>query len=279
MSLSIPKWLADAGVTKAIPSTRYTKVGGRRIRLIVLHFAVTPETASAAEGVAKYFQSGVKASSHFTTDNDSTVFQVPLEDVAWAAPGANHDGIQIEQAGTTQTREQWLDPYSLAMLDRTARLVVALAQHEGIPMVHLTDAQLAAGKAGIVDHWAVNRVYKRSDHTDCGAQFPWDHFMARVAYFAGTNHQEDDMPITDKVVPSAMLGKNEPAVAIPRALDLIMRWSLEARDNAIQARKIAEAQALKGGALTEDEVKAAVREALSEAAQIEVVVRPQEVTP
>lgn len=86
--------------------------------------------------------------------------------------------------------------------------------------------------------------------------------------------EETDMSMTDKVVPSPMLA-NEEFVSPIRALDLVMRWSLEARDNAIQGRKIAEAQALKGAALTPDEVKAAVKEALSEAAQIDVVVRPE----
>lgn len=94
--------------------------------------------------------------------------------------------------------------------------------------------------------------------------------------------QEDDMPLTDadarklltetKVVPSLMLG-NEDTVSVARALDLMMRWALEARDNAVVARKVSEAQAKLGRPLTADEVKAAVSAALSEKAQIDVVVK------
>lgn len=105
-----------------------------------------------------------------------------------------------------------------------------------------------------------------------------------IAKFIQYLKQEDDMPLTDadakklltetEVVPSAML-KNEATVSVARALDLMMRWSLEARDNAVVARKVAEATALKGASLTPDEVKAAVKAALSEAASIEVVVKSQ----
>lgn len=118
-----------------------------------------------------------------------------------------------------------------------------------------------------------------NDHGDPGA-FPIDRFIQHL-------NQEDDMPsakevadaiLNAKVVPAPMLGEREQLIAIPRSSELAMRWALEARDNAIQARKLAEAAALKGSALTPDEVKAAVREALSEAAQIDVVVRPA-VTP
>lgn len=172
-------------VTTTIPSTKYT-VASRKakdIRLIVLHLAITAETKTAAEAVARYFQSGVRASSHFTTDNDSIVGQVRLEDVAWAAPGANHDGVQIEQAGSIQSPAQWSDDYSLDMLNNTARLTAALCRVLGIPPVRLTDAEIRDGKRGIVDHWAVNRVYRRSDHTDCGEHFPWKTFMALVVRF------------------------------------------------------------------------------------------------
>jgi hypothetical protein len=99
--------------------------------------------------------------------------------------------------------------------------------------------------------------------------------------------QEDDMPLTNAdadlilnraVIPAGMLGESEQTVSVKRALDLVMRWALEARDNAIVARTVAEAQATLGRPMTADEVSAAVKSALSEAASIEVVVK-KEVTP
>jgi hypothetical protein len=42
-------------------------------------------------------------------------------DIAFAAPGVNSDGIQLELAGVArQTREEWLDPYSVLVLENAA---------------------------------------------------------------------------------------------------------------------------------------------------------------
>lgn len=188
MAVTYPKRVQEL-VTTTIPSTRYTSASRtkRDIRVIVQHLAITAEVSTAAEAVARYFQSGVRASSHFTTDDDSIVGQVRLEDVAWAAPGCNHDGVQIEQAGRLQTPAEWADDYSVAMLHNTAKLTAALCHELDIPPVHLSDAELRAGKRGIIDHWAATRVYKQSTHTDCGTHFPWDFFMGLVRrYYDGT---------------------------------------------------------------------------------------------
>lgn len=155
----------------------------KRLRLIVIHTMESPENDDTAENVAGWFAgaNAPLASAHACIDNDSVVLCLPPSDTAWAAPGANADGYQIEQAGrAAQGIAGWADAYSQSMLRLSAAHARSIAQSAGIPLVHLTDAQLAAGQAGFVGHDQVSRVYKKSDHTDPGPDFPWDQYMRLV---------------------------------------------------------------------------------------------------
>lgn len=153
------------------------------VRLIVIHTAETAELASAAEAIARYGQHpDVVSSWHVAVDSDSIIQCVKDSFVAYAAPGANHDGIQIElccYAG--QSAAQWRDPYSLAMLALGADAVAQYCLKYDLPAVHLTDAQLLAGNRGVVGHDQATRVYKKSTHMDPGPNFPWRRFMSMVA--------------------------------------------------------------------------------------------------
>ena len=168
----------------------YTPTQGRTIRVLVIHTMEAPEYVTTAEAVAGYFRTlpaTNKASAHFCVDNDTIVQCVDVRDVAYAAPGNNHDGIQIELAGTAhQTPAQWGDPYSLAVLDRAAKLAAQLCKEWGIPVKHLTDAQLAQGQKGIVGHVQVSNVYRKSSHWDPGNNFPWERFIQLVQFHSGT---------------------------------------------------------------------------------------------
>lgn len=166
----------------------FTKVGaskGRKVRVVVIHDMEAPETGKTAENVAKYFNTtNTKASAHICVDNNSIVQCVYDSDIAYAAPGANHDGIQVELAGYgNQTRAQWMDFYGIALLALGSDAVAQYCIKYGIPAVHLTDAELKAGKKGIVGHYQVSKVYKKSDHTDPGSGFPWDYFCESVKNF------------------------------------------------------------------------------------------------
>lgn len=168
----------------------FTATQGRSIDLIVIHTMEAPEGVNTAENVANYFRTlpaTNKASAHFCVDVDSIVQCVEIRDVAYAAPGANSNGIQIELAGTAnQTTAQWADDYSRRLLDRAAKLVAQLAKEWGIPIRHLTNQQLAAGEKGFIGHKQATDVFKLSNHTDPGANFPWDSFMALVKrYYDG----------------------------------------------------------------------------------------------
>lgn len=167
----------------------YYSTRDRRLRLIVMHTMESPEAGDTAESVAAWFAGPTSpvASAHACIDNDSIVLCLPPSATAFAAPGCNADGYQIELAGRAgQGAAGWADAYSQAELRLAAAHARSIAQSAGIPLVHLTDAQLAAGAAGFVGHDQVSRVYNRSDHTDPGPTFPWDQYMSLV--------RQDDTP-------------------------------------------------------------------------------------
>jgi hypothetical protein len=75
-------------------------------------------------------------------------------DIAAAAPGANTDGIHLELAGfAKQTREEWLDPYGVLLLDNAADAAAQYCLKYDIPAKQLRNAELATpGVKGIVGH-------------------------------------------------------------------------------------------------------------------------------
>jgi N-acetyl-anhydromuramyl-L-alanine amidase AmpD len=156
------------------------------VRLIVIHDMEFPERITAAEDVAKYFQHPDKPSScHVCIDSDSVVQCVKDSYVAFGAPGANNDGIQLELAGYgSQTPGQWRDKYSIALIAIAADVAAQYALKYSVPLIHLSDAELQAGKSGLIGHDQASRVYKKSDHTDPGPNFPWPRFIltARAMY-------------------------------------------------------------------------------------------------
>lgn len=152
------------------------------IRVIVIHDMEAPEGPLTAENCANYFRTtSTQASAHVCVDNNSAVRCVDDSDTAWAAPGANNDGLQIEIAGyMRQTRGQWLDIYTTAALGQAAKVTAAWAQKHNIPIRHLTVAQLKAGERGFVGHVDVSNAYHRTDHGDPGPNFPWTEFLNMV---------------------------------------------------------------------------------------------------
>lgn len=152
------------------------------LRLIVIHTMEAPEGPQTAENIASYFASGaVVASAHACVDQDSVVVCLPPTATAFAAPGANASGYQIEHAGyASQDGAGWADAESQSMLRLSAAHAREIALAAGIPLRHLSDDELAAGYAGFVGHDQVSRVYKRSDHWDPGPAFPWSEYMGLV---------------------------------------------------------------------------------------------------
>lgn len=154
------------------------------IRVIVIHTAEIAEVNNAAENLAAWAAgpNAPMASWHFAIDADSVVQCVREEDTAFAAPGANSDGVQCELAGRAgQGAAGWADAYSQAVLHRAARLVADLCRRHGLPVVKVDAAGLLRGERGIVGHADVTLAYRQSTHTDPGASFPWEAFIRLVS--------------------------------------------------------------------------------------------------
>ncbi len=170
----------------------------REVRVIVIHRMEAPEKGTTAENVAKFFQnlpSNNKASAHLCIDNNSIVQCVLDNDVAFAAPGANHNGIQLELAGfARQTRAEWLDEYGKALLENAANAAAQYCLKYNIPRKHLTNDQLRNGHEGIIGHVQATEVFKKSDHTDPGKGFPWDYFIERVEHYYTERKQKFAKP-------------------------------------------------------------------------------------
>lgn len=173
-----------------------TRIGPERsrpFRLAVLHTTEGGEGDTRAEQLVAICRdvagtvlqpSGRYAGSSYNGVFDTDCFRtiVPYDHVPYSAPGANNDGLHAVFPGRVdQGRTGWLDETSSAGIWIAAQWLLELERTEGIPAVRLTDAEVAAGHRGYVDHWTVSRVYKRTDHTDVGTSFPWDVLAGRIA--------------------------------------------------------------------------------------------------
>lgn len=166
-----------------------TKSGSNR--LFVLHTSEGAEGLTSAENLAAYMtrpgdrttDSGrVYGSSYqYVLDTDRVIPCVPEGVVSYSASGANHDGIHICFPGKAgQTREQWLDTISRAMIHQCAELLVERSGPTGIPLVRRSVADVLATMRGVCDHHVISLAYRRSTHTDVGPNFPWDVLAADV---------------------------------------------------------------------------------------------------
>jgi len=163
---------------------RWFTTANKQNDLIVIHDMEYPERWDAAEQVARYFatmSAASKASAHYCIDNNSIVQCVLDKDVAYAAPGANHDGIHLEHAGYAAQRPvEWADPYSSAELAISASLAAQLCQKYGIPPEFVAAPGLKVNHRGITTHAEVSRAFKQTTHTDPGVNFPIDHYIDMV---------------------------------------------------------------------------------------------------
>lgn len=170
-----------------VQARNYTSADRGRgdVSWIVLHSMEMPETINTAERCAEYFANTTRqASAHYCVDNNSIVQCVALHDVAWAAPGANSRGIQIELSGyANQSHPQWLDNFGIAMLRLAAEHVASLCKAYQIPMRYIDREGLLGGRPGITTHHQVSQAFKRSTHYDPGPHFPINQFCAMVNTF------------------------------------------------------------------------------------------------
>lgn len=164
----------EGDAMRFIQARNYTKGRSCSIDVLVIHTMENAEKPDGAENIAGWFAGSTapEASAHYCIDSDSVVQCVRDEDVAWHAPGANHDGLGFEHAGTArQTGRDWQDEFSVAMLERSARLVAKKCEQYEIPPVWLYPSDLQAGRRGITSHNNVSRAFHRSTHWDPGEGF------------------------------------------------------------------------------------------------------------
>jgi len=167
-----------------VEAANFTPAHRAKVDLVVLHSMENPEQKGAARRVAQWFAgSGApQASAHYLIDSTEIIRGVRDEDVAWAAPGANSNGIHLEHAGqASQSLSAWLDPYGRAMLSRSVSLCAALCVRWDIPPVALPAPALVARERGITTHAEVSRAFKRSSHWDPGPGFPLVEYVWRVS--------------------------------------------------------------------------------------------------
>jgi N-acetyl-anhydromuramyl-L-alanine amidase AmpD len=160
------------------------------IDLLVIHTMEAKEKPAQAIGVARWFAGELAptypapmASAHYNVDAGEVVQSVLECDVAFHAPGANHNGIGIEHAGfASQTPEDWEDEYSKNVLARSAALAAKLCLRFSIPVRWLTPADLGSGARGICGHVDVTNAFSHGrGHTDPGPSFPRDAYLADVS--------------------------------------------------------------------------------------------------
>jgi hypothetical protein len=190
------------GVDGFIQAKNYSQGNGRKITQWVIHDEEYPERTDAAWDVARFFAgaNAPQASAHACVDDRNAIGCVDWADIAWATghSACNAASISIEHSGyASQTREEWLDEYGMAMLDRSARLFAEVGHAlYGIPAVQLSPEQVARGEAGICGHWDVTVGYGiYGGHTDPGPQFPWDVYMDKINKLLGGSaaDEEDEM--------------------------------------------------------------------------------------
>ena len=190
-----------------VQARNYTKGRTHSIDLLVIHTMESPEKPDTAEAVANWFAGSTapQASAHYCIDNNSIVQCVKDTDVAWHAPGANHDGLGFEHAGrAAQSPADWSDAYSDQMLRLSGELVAQKCKEYGIPAVWLREADLLAGRRGITGHVQVSNAFKQSTHTDPGPSFPIERYLGYVKSHLGKQPDPHVNPNSIKSPPATV---------------------------------------------------------------------------
>lgn len=168
-----------------VPPRSWTNADRTSVQLIVIHATEGSEGPLSAEDGAAYDTRRTDGTStHFFHDQNSTVQCVRTEDVAHAARRqGNLRGIQHELCGRAgQGAGGWADAASQGTLRQAARQCARDSIKWGIPVRHLTVAQVASGARGFCGHVDVTYAFPQDngDHTDPGPDFPWTQFLGMV---------------------------------------------------------------------------------------------------
>lgn len=175
---------------------------GREPDLIVVHST----EGLGAENVARYLaQRKTNASAHDVIDDDTVVIGVWDEFIAWAAPGANQNGIQLELCGFARwSRAEWLKRLP-TLYNAAERAAQRIRKYPRIRPVWLdADALKRGERGGLTWHHAVTDALHLSTHTDPNNGhgltdgFPFDVFLDLVHQHLGGVPAEEEEMLTEK---------------------------------------------------------------------------------
>ncbi len=178
-----------------IASPNHSSRGGATVRLIVIH---TAEGALTTKALGNYFaNAATEVSSHVGIDDEGTEQYVDYSQESWSVRSANPISDDAELCGfAAWSRGTWINDH-MPMLHNAAAWISERCAARGIPCVHLTTAQVAAGKPGVIGHVDWTNAMHDGTHTDPGQNFPWDVVMALATGTtpAAASHHGDD-PMT-----------------------------------------------------------------------------------
>jgi len=159
------------------------------IDFIVLHDMEVTAYDTAAEAVGRYFEMLASGgSTHYGVDNDSIQQYLALGVICWGAPGANTNGVHIEQMGKASwSRDQWMAK-AKPTLERTAWLMARVHKRLAraglsLPLAVLTDAEVRGHHHGVTTHRQLTRVLGGS-HTDPGTGYPLEWVVHLARHYA-----------------------------------------------------------------------------------------------
>ena len=194
---------ATYGSRTPVHATRHGPMKTTVNKWVVLHTSEGGETTGSAEALSIFMtQPATKnnlASYNAVFDTDKVIPAVSYHVVPYAAGGGNAQGIHGCFPGrANQTRDQWLDDNSFAMIEQAALWILDVCQEFDIPPRRITWQQVKAGEKGICDHYDITQAFHKSTHTDVGIGFPWDVLFDEIdlALYPPQPPTEPDQPTT-----------------------------------------------------------------------------------
>lgn len=169
------------------------------VTLIVVHTIECPLEVGMAKAAADLCaRRDEKISAHYFIDPATVIQGVKESDTAYCAPGANHNGIHIEQSGRASlTTAQWHEPKAVAQHQVMAALIADISVRRNIPLGFLYAADLVAqgdAATGVTTHWEVSKAFHKTDHTDPGPYYPLDYVLIEARALLNPPKEDDDMP-------------------------------------------------------------------------------------
>lgn len=248
---------------------------GKKPKWVVLHSA---EGSRRRQDLYDFFNRNQNASSHVGIDGGGFDDWIDSVWAAWTLLNGNSISVNAELCAFARwTRAQWLSTGTVdgvvnprAMVRAAAMWAKRECERWGIPKKYIGVDGVRRGEAGIIIHWDYSRGTGDGDHWDTGENFPYDVFFADMN---GGQESEDDVSAEDVLnapVPVGYDGKQNPLPLREHLrgtnFGVWENHAIAVRLEQGQAALIAAVAALsKNGALTADQIKGIVDNAVREA--------------